>query len=72
MDFKVKPLFQELFELIQDESIMPVGNAPADTLAAELTAGGLTPEHTSYVSNFVPIVTSGVKVVFVRIILHLL
>ncbi|XP_053381809.1 uncharacterized protein LOC123540018 [Mercenaria mercenaria] len=40
---------KELFELLQDESQLPVGNAPAETLAVELTAGGLTPEHTNYV-----------------------
>jgi hypothetical protein len=43
-------LLQELFELLQDETVLPIGNAPAETLAVELTAGGLTPEHTSYVS----------------------
>ncbi|KAL4218128.1 hypothetical protein ACF0H5_022864 [Mactra antiquata] len=40
---------KELFELLQDEDQVPAGNAPADILAVELTAGGLTPEHTSYV-----------------------
>ncbi|XP_060583539.1 uncharacterized protein LOC132739765 isoform X2 [Ruditapes philippinarum] len=40
---------KELFELLQDETVLPIGNAPAETLAVELTAGGLTPEHTSYV-----------------------
>ncbi|XP_052249404.1 uncharacterized protein LOC127857089 isoform X2 [Dreissena polymorpha] len=40
---------KELFQLLQDETQMPVGNCPADILAVELTAGGLTPEHTNYV-----------------------
>jgi len=46
--------FQELFELLQDETRMPSGSAPADILAVELTAGGLTPEHTDYVSTMIP------------------
>ena len=33
---------------------MPSGSAPADILAVELTAGGLTPEHTDYVSTMIP------------------
>ncbi|XP_052763049.1 uncharacterized protein LOC128205452 isoform X2 [Mya arenaria] len=40
---------KELFRLLQDESQLPLGNCTADLLAVELTAGGLTPEHTSYV-----------------------
>lgn len=44
-------VFQELFELLQDTSRMPVGSAPADILAVELTAGGLSPEHTNFVSS---------------------
>lgn len=47
---KAVVILQELFELLQDESRMPSGRAPADILAVELTAGGLTPEHTNYVS----------------------
>ncbi|XP_052283529.1 uncharacterized protein LOC127880252 [Dreissena polymorpha] len=33
---------KELFQLLKDETQMHVGNAPADILAVELTAGGLT------------------------------
>ena len=42
-------VLKELFELLTEEGGAPVGNCPADVLAVELTAGGLTPEHTSYV-----------------------
>ncbi|KAH3877343.1 hypothetical protein DPMN_001206 [Dreissena polymorpha] len=33
---------KELFQLLKDETQMPLGNAPTDILAVELTAGGLT------------------------------
>ena len=42
---------QELFQLLQDERVLPHGNAPSDNLAVELAAGGLTPEQTNYVSS---------------------
>ncbi|XP_071113793.1 uncharacterized protein [Haliotis cracherodii] len=41
---------KELFSLLKDDDIgTPAGGAPASTLALELTAGGLRPEHISYV-----------------------
>jgi hypothetical protein len=41
---------QELFSFLEDEEVAPRGGATADRLAVELTAGGLTPEHTRFVS----------------------
>ena len=43
--------FQELFGLLQDGDALPPANALASNLSVELTAGGLTPEHTNYVSK---------------------
>nr|KAG5694423.1 hypothetical protein BaRGS_017456 [Batillaria attramentaria] len=40
---------QELFQFLEDDDHMPKGGASADRLAVELTAGGLTPEHTKFV-----------------------
>ncbi|KAL5015365.1 hypothetical protein ScPMuIL_009635 [Solemya velum] len=42
---------KELFSLLQDDEIVPNGNALASTLKVELIAGGMTPEHTIYVLN---------------------
>ena len=41
---------QELFMFLEDGDAAPRGGATADKLAVELTAGGLTPEHTRLVS----------------------
>ncbi|KAK3586634.1 hypothetical protein CHS0354_028492 [Potamilus streckersoni] len=40
---------KELFGLLQEGEGVPEGNAHSANLAVELTAGGLTPEHTNYV-----------------------
>ncbi|KAL3892393.1 hypothetical protein ACJMK2_004603 [Sinanodonta woodiana] len=40
---------KELFSLLQEGDGVPEGNAHSANLAVELTAGGLTPEHTNYV-----------------------
>ena len=44
--------FQELFGLLQDGDSLPPANALASNLSVELTAGGLTPEHTDFVSSY--------------------
>ena len=44
--------FQELFGLLQDGDALPPANALASNLSVELTAGGLTPEHTDFVSLY--------------------
>ncbi|XP_070209319.1 uncharacterized protein [Littorina saxatilis] len=40
---------RELFQFLEDDDLAPRGGATADRLAVELTAGGLTPEHTRFV-----------------------
>ncbi|XP_050393734.1 uncharacterized protein LOC126811836 isoform X1 [Patella vulgata] len=47
LDIKMEKC-RELFSFLEDD-IAPPGEATATSLALELTAGGLTPEHTSYV-----------------------
>ncbi|XP_012935850.1 uncharacterized protein LOC101855241 [Aplysia californica] len=47
LDIKMEKC-KELFELLEAEH-MPRGGAQAASLAVELTAGGLKPEHTNYV-----------------------
>ncbi|CAL1536467.1 unnamed protein product [Lymnaea stagnalis] len=49
LDIKMEKC-KELFELLESEH-MPKGAAQAASLAVELTAGGLRPEHTRYVLN---------------------
>ncbi|XP_059158231.1 uncharacterized protein LOC131942400 [Physella acuta] len=49
LDIKMEKC-KELFELLETEH-MPKGAAQAASLAVELTAGGLKPEHTRYVLN---------------------
>lgn len=43
---------QELFGLLEDDDDdgVPLGRIGSNSLAVELTAGGLTQEHTDYVS----------------------
>ncbi|XP_064596737.1 uncharacterized protein LOC135463408 [Liolophura sinensis] len=48
LDIKMEKC-KELFALLHDGEYLPGGRASASTLAVELTAGGLTPEHTAYV-----------------------
>ena len=45
-------MFQELFGLLDNGDTAPYGNVLASNLAVELTAGGLTPETISFVSNY--------------------
>jgi hypothetical protein len=43
---------QELFRLLTDDSVeVPLGKTAARMLAVELAAGGVSPEHTDYVSG---------------------
>ncbi|XP_055996833.1 uncharacterized protein LOC125683138 isoform X3 [Ostrea edulis] len=42
---------KELFQLLDEGDSIPYGNALASSLAVELTAGGLSPELTSYVMS---------------------
>nr|KAG5694420.1 hypothetical protein BaRGS_017453 [Batillaria attramentaria] len=48
LDIKMEKC-RELFQFLEDDDHMPKGGASADRLAVELTAGGLTPEHTKFV-----------------------
>ena len=52
--------FKELFGLLQDGDALPPANALASNLSVELTAGGLTPEHTDFVSSYIlPLILNG-------------
>ncbi|XP_076456721.1 uncharacterized protein LOC143291019 [Babylonia areolata] len=48
LDIKMEKC-RELFRFVEEEDVAPRGSATADRLAVELTAGGLTPEHTRFV-----------------------